>query len=318
MLLFSYYFWQLGYILVFLLFSYYFYRIIEYPLLFILSFCSSQEVVIQNKIFFADDFRSEGGALRKRLFSAFLSAFLGITGILSWNICSAAAPPDERPKLNFYFGLPEKPVYSKSVVDSPKSSYAFDPVLQFDVVRHDFIVRNKSDRALEFKKVEGCCGSLVESFTSQIPAGKEGVIKTLLFTNRRGGEEIRGIIRAVPKDPKDQEWIIEISCFVKKFADISAHTIMLNGPIGGNPEGSSTVFPAREYPFKITGLKPKKGLDFTCGYKEIKQGDRKGYLVWTRNKRTVPGVIWDTIFVQTNNPARPEFIIRVQGKITGQ
>jgi hypothetical protein len=254
--------------------------------------------------------------LKKLIFSACLFAFLGITGVLSWDTSSAADLPNDRPKLNFYFGLPEKPVYSKSVVDSPKSSYVFDPVLQFDMVRHDFIVRNKTGKALEFKKVEGCCGSLVEAFSPQILPGKEGVIKTLLFTNRRGGEEIHGIIRAVPTDPKNPEWTIEISCFVKKVADISTHTIMLNGPLGKTIEGSSIVIPAREYPFKITGLKPKKGLDFTCGYKEIKQAGKKGYLIWAKNKRTEPGVIWDSIFIQTDNPSRPEFIIRVQGKIT--
>ena len=68
-------------------------------------------------------------------------------------------------KLNFYFGLPEKPVYSKSVVDSPKSNYVFDPVLQFDLVQHDFIVKNTSNQMLELKKVTACCGSLVETYS---------------------------------------------------------------------------------------------------------------------------------------------------------
>lgn len=212
-------------------------------------------------------------------------------------------------------GLPEKPVYSKSVVDSPKSSYAFDPVLQFDLVKHDFIIRNTSNQMLELKKVTACCGSLVEGYSRQIPAGQEGVIKAVLLTNRRGGQEIHGFIRAMTNDPENPEWTIEISCFVKKFADISEHTIMLNGSWRTPIEGSSIVMPVADYPFKITALKVKRGIFISYGYREMTQDGRKGYLIWAKNTRKEPGVIRDTIYIRTDNPARPEFMIRVQGRL---
>ena len=256
--------------------------------------------------------------MKKKLFIA--SLLLGFIGIfmIPWGGCSSnnTSPTEQRQKLNFYFGLPEKPVFSKSVVDSPKSKYVFDPVLQFDLVRHDFIVKNTSDYMLELKKVQACCGSLVEAYSSQIPAGKEGVIKTILLTDRRGGEEIHGTIRAMTNDPKHPEWTIDISCFVKKFADISVHTIMLNGSWRKTIEGSSVVIPVKEYPFKITGLKVKKGQDITYEYKEIKQAEKQAYLITAKNIRKTPGAIRDTIYVQTDNPSRPEFIIRVLGKVT--
>jgi len=52
------------------------------------------------------------------------------------------------------------------------------------------------------------------------------------------------------------------------------------------------------------------------GYKEMKQAGKKAYLITAKNKRVEAGTIWDTIYVQTDNPARPEFIIRVQGTVT--
>lgn len=232
--------------------------------------------------------------------------------------CSVKESPSQEkaPKTVFYFGIEQKPVYSKSVVDSPKNRYVFTPVLQFDQVKHDFIVRNTTKTMLEFKKVEGCCGSLVEAFTAQIPPGKEGVIRAILFTDRRGGEEIKGTIRAQTNDPKNPEWMIDISCYVKKFADISEYTIMLDGSWRGVIEGSSVVIPAKEYPFKITGVKAKKGQDIVYGYSQIKKDGKKAYLITAKNKRVEAGAIRDTIYVQTDNPARPEFIIRVQGKVT--
>lgn len=256
--------------------------------------------------------------MKKNLF--LICLLLGLTGIiiLSWGWCSIndTSPTAKQQEDPFYFGIPEKPVYSKSVVDSPKSSYVFDPVLQFDLVKHDFIVRNTSDKMLELKKVESCCGSLIESYTRQIPAGKEGVINTVLLTNRRGGEEIHGTIRATTSDPENPEWTIDISCYVEKFADISDYTIMLNGSWRTAIEGSSVIIPTDNYPFQITSLKAKRGIYIMYGYREITQDDKKGYLIWAKNIRKEAGVIRDTIYIQTDNPARPQFMIRVQGKLT--
>ncbi len=233
-----------------------------------------------------------------------------------WSSIRGTPPAKERGETLFYMGLPEKTVYSRSVVDSPRSRYVFEPVLQFDSVKHDFIIRNRTNEVLELKKAYGCCGSLVEAYSPRIPPGQEGVIKIVLFTDRRGGEEIHGFIRALTNDRKDPEWAIEISCFVKKFADISADTIVLNGSWRKIVEGSSVVMPVAEYPFRITSLKVKRGAFIAYGYREIEQAGRKGYLVWARNIRKEPGVIRDTIYVRTDNPARPEFKIRVQGRLT--
>jgi hypothetical protein len=256
--------------------------------------------------------------MNKKLFIAGLLVVLIGSYMIPWGWCSTndKFPTEKKQKLNFYFGLPEKPVYSKSVVDSPKSKYEFDPVLQFDLVQHDFIIKNTSNQVLELKKVQACCGSLVEAHSSQIPPGKEGVIKTVLLTDRRGGQEIHGTIRALTNDPKNPEWTIDISCYVKKFVDISEFTIMLNGSWRETIEGSSVVIPVKEYPFKITGLKAKKAQDIVYGYKEIRQAGKKAYLITAKNKRKEAGVIRDTIYVQTDNSSRPEFIIRVQGKVT--
>lgn len=260
----------------------------------------------------------EGGVVRKKLLLAGL--FFGLTGIVmtawNWSSITDLFSTRQKPKTTFYFGLPETRVYSRSFVDSPKGRYVFDPVLQFDLIEHDFIIRNTSEQVLELSKVKACCGSLVESYSRQIPAGKEGVIKLIILTNRRGGEEIHGTIRAATNDPKHPEWTIDITCPVMKFADISVHTIMLVGSLREPIEGSSVVIPTAEYPFRITGLKAKKGRDITYGYRETTQEGRKGYLITAKNIRKVPGVIRDTIYVQTDNPARPEFMIRVQGKLT--
>jgi hypothetical protein len=91
---------------------------------------------------------------------------------------------------------------------------------------------------------------------------------------------------------------------------------MLDGSLHQPIEGTSIVVPAKDYPFTITGIKPRKGIDILYSYEEIQQDGKKGYRITAKNKRKKSGVIRDILFVQTDHPARPEFKIRVQGKIT--
>jgi len=91
---------------------------------------------------------------------------------------------------------------------------------------------------------------------------------------------------------------------------------MLDGSIHQPIEGISVVVPAENYPFTITGIIPRKGIDILYGYQEIEMNGKKGYRITAKNKRTKPGVIRDILFVQTDHPEKPEFKIRVQGKIT--
>lgn len=254
---------------------------------------------------------------RKMVVTAIL---LGIAGLIvlawAWGVQDKSDHREKRKdRKHFYFGMPAEPVYSKSVVTSHQSMYAFDPVLQFDHVKHDFIVKNTTGQTLEIKKVEACCGSLVESYSRQIPSGASGVVQTVLLTDRRGGKEINGTIRLETNDPAHPVWTIDIRCYVKKFADISIYKIMLNGKVGDTVAGTSVIMPSEDYPFNILGLKARKGLDITCSYKTIEQDGRKGYAIRAESTREKPGHIRDAIYVQTDNPQRPEFMIRIQGRI---
>jgi len=127
---------------------------------------------------------------------------------------------------------------------------------------------------------------------------------------------VNGTIRAETNDKDNPEIIIDISCPIKKIASISSHKIMLDGPYTKIIEGSSIVIPEDDFPFKITGIKPKKGLDITYSYEEIEEDGRNGYLITVKRTRKEIGIFRDTLFIQTDNPLRPEFKIRVQGEVS--
>ena len=109
-------------------------------------------------------------------------------------------PPARDRSLAFYTGLEVEPVYSRSFVGQAHSRHEFEPALQGDLVRHDFIIRNDSDEILEIHEVQGFPGCIVESYSRQVPPGLTGRISMLILTDSRGGEEIAGTIRARTSD----------------------------------------------------------------------------------------------------------------------
>jgi hypothetical protein len=223
-------------------------------------------------------------------------------------------PVKEKRESRLYRGL-DYTVYSKSVVDEPHSSYEFEPALQFDYVEHDFIIENNSSEPLEIIKAEGCCGCNVKTYSRQIPPGLTGQITVLIITDTRGGTDVSGTIRAFTNDPSQPEITIDVFCPIKQIALIDPFKIMLNGSYNNELKGTAIVVPEQDFPFSITGIKPKKGLDISHSFTEIRKDGRKAYEITVKNTRKENGIYRDTLFIQTDHPRRPEFRIRVQGEV---
>ncbi len=219
-------------------------------------------------------------------------------------------------KINFYTGRDIKPIYSRSRVEKAHSRYEFEPALQGDIVKHDFIIENHSEAPLKLRNVEGCCGCFVESYTPSIEPGMSGAISAVLLTDSRGGEVIEGTIRAQTNDADRPEITIDVSMRVKAFAALHPYRIWLKGSPEEEIVEKCIVIPNKDYPFNITGIKTRKGVWFDYRLQEVKKNGRKAYEITVRNTREKPGPYQDVLFVQTDNPARPEFKIRIEGRIS--
>ena len=205
-------------------------------------------------------------------------------------------------KLIFYTGMDIEPVYSQSFVESQHSRYEFEPVLQGDIVHHDFIIKNNSQEILELKKAEGCCGLFVESFSRQIRPGMTGKISLLILTDSRGGQEISGTVRADTNDKNRPEITIDVSITVKEFASLSPYRIWLKGTPEDDIVEKCTVLPNESYPFKITGIKVRKGVWFDYSWKEIELSGRNGYEITVKNTRKKIGSYQDVFFCSDRPP----------------
>ncbi|MFP4534036.1 MAG: DUF1573 domain-containing protein, partial [Desulfobacterales bacterium] len=163
-------------------------------------------------------------------------------------------------------------------MEKANSEYVFEPALQGDLVKHDFIIENDSMTPLELNDAEGCCGCFVESYTQKIPPGESGAISVLLLTDSRGGDVINGTVRAETNDPNRPEITVDVKMKVKEFADLNPYRVWLKGSVDEEIVEKCIVIPNENYPFNITDIKnraPGGWIDYS--YREIQKDGRKAY-----------------------------------------
>jgi len=263
--------------------------------------------------------KSGGFKMRTEMPFIFLAVWLCFLLVVSPLACKKTenSGNDRKRPIKFYAGQDIKPVYSRSKVEKAKSEYIFEPALQGDLVKHDFIIENTAMAPLELNDVEGCCGCFVESYTQKIPPGESGAISVLLLTDSRGGDIIDGRVRAKTNDPTRPEITIDVQMKVKEFADLNPYRVWLKGSVDEEIVEKCIVIPNENYPFNITDIKnraPGGWIDYS--YEEIQKNGRKAYEITVKNTKENTGNYQEVLFVQTDHSARPEFKIRVEGRIT--
>ena len=214
----------------------------------------------------------------------------------------------------FYSGVQEAPVRVR-VPFGTATALTLPTVLQGDVVEITLTVANPSDAPLELKNPKSCCGTLVTAMSPLIPPGEEGRVRAIIMTDKWGGDTLKGVVQAETSDPKRPLLRLDTTLEVTRFATLSSHKIILAGPGESPLTGTSTVTPTKAHPFNILGIKAKKGLHITFDVEEIHDKAGTRYLVQVSNTLKRAGVYRDTLFLQTDNPLRPELRIRVEGHI---
>lgn len=132
-------------------------------------------------------------------------------------------------------------------------------------------------------------------------------------TDIYGGKTIRETIKVKTNNGTMPLITIDISVEVIRFAVITESKIRLAGKLSETIEGTSMIIPDAGYPFRITGIKAKKGDDISYRYEEA----GRGYRITVKNARSRPGQYRDMLFITTSHQKRPELRIRVQGDVRG-
>lgn len=243
------------------------------------------------------------------------TAILAVMALASMDEKELNKAPNQKRAARFYTGIPEAPVRIRATLTTPHTALVLPTALQGDVVELTLVVPNPSDKALELTTPKSCCGIIVTHLTPLVPPGEEGMVKTVILTDKLGGKTLEAYVQVKTTDPARSLLRFDASMEVTEFATLSQHKIILTGPHSEPVDGSSTVTPTLAHPFAITGIKAKKGLHFDYHVEEINDTEGTRYLVRATNTRTTAGVYRDMLYLQTDNPLRPELRIRVEGHI---
>jgi hypothetical protein len=241
--------------------------------------------------------------------------FLGIF----FSIILYAEEDTETSQSIFHEGRSENIAYSKSDFNFPDTEYTFKPAVQGTLLSHTFSIRNGSTRPLVIKRVKGCeskgCAIVVESRSSEIPPGMTGAIRIEIFTDLIDGTSFAHTMTVYTNHKKYPVSTIQVFGDIIRFASITPKNVILAGSWKEEIKATVVIIPEKAYPFKITGLKARKGWNIGYDFKEIRKDGRPAFLITVRNVSRKKGGYRDIVFVETNSDVRPEIRIRVNGDI---
>lgn len=101
---------------------------------------------------------------------------------------------------------------------------------------------------------------------------------------------------------------------VENFARIDPPQVTLSGPAGSPLEAVVTVTPEANHPFRILEAHAGKGQDIRVTWDKMGT-DSQSYRLTIENQRTTEGRYFDTVNIKTDNPQRPQLLVRVYGNI---
>lgn len=122
-------------------------------------------------------------------------------------------------------------------------------------------------------------------------------------------------ITVFSNDPKRPQLMLTVAGAVEPFADIHPERIILRGNSGQPMRQELVVKPRANYPFKITEVNAKNGVNIQYELKEQETPEGKSYIVTVENTKTSPGKYYDTLLLSTDSQLKPKIPIHVYGTI---
>ena len=116
-------------------------------------------------------------------------------------------------------------------------------------------------------------------------------------------------------DPKRPQLVLSVAGAVEVFADIKPERIILRGNSGQVMRQELVVTPRAGYPFKLTEVTAKNGVNIRYEMREQETPEGKSYVVVVENTKTKPGKYYDTLLLSTDSKLKPKIPIHVYGTI---
>jgi hypothetical protein len=116
-------------------------------------------------------------------------------------------------------------------------------------------------------------------------------------------------------DPQYPQLLLTVAGSVEPFADIHPERIILRGDSGQTMRQELVVTPRASYPFKVTDVTAKTGVNIRYEMREQVTPEGKSYVVSVENTKTSPGKYYDTLLLSTDSKLKPTIPIHVYGTV---
>jgi hypothetical protein len=122
-------------------------------------------------------------------------------------------------------------------------------------------------------------------------------------------------ITVVSNDPKRPQLLLTVAGAVEVFATIHPQRVILRGSKGQTMRQELVVTPRTEYPFKITGINAKNGINIQYEMRTQETPEGPAYIIVVENTKTSPGRYYDTLLLSTDSELKPKIPVHVYGMI---
>ena len=122
-------------------------------------------------------------------------------------------------------------------------------------------------------------------------------------------------ITVISNDPKRPQLLLAVAGAVEVFAVIHPERIILRGSKDQTMRQELVVTPRAEYPFEITEINAKNGVNIHYEMRTQETPEGRSYVIVVENTKTSPGKYYDTLLLSTDSEVKSKIPIHVYGTI---
>lgn len=196
-----------------------------------------------------------------------------------------------------------------------ETEYAFDEVVEGEVITHAYPIENHGDAPLKILDVRTSCGCTTAKRPDTIAPNARDQIIVKGNTSGYGGGNFNKTITVFTNDPNQSEIRLHLSGPVAFFARIEPPYISLKGSTTEQVQAEATITQNPKHPFRITAVELDHRLD---GKIDVQLEEQKAiYRLKVRNLIKTPGSYQGRIIFKTDNTAHPKLSMYMRGRIQG-
>jgi hypothetical protein len=198
------------------------------------------------------------------------------------------------------------------IITCDSNTFQFSNVLEGQIIKHIFSIKNSGDTILRIYNVKTGCGCSSATYDKEIPPGQSGSLTLKIDTEGYGGKTYKEVVHIISNDPNAPDFKLTASGPVDSLANVSPKNVCFKGKCTALHETMVKIEPNDHYSFDIVGVdlgKLKDKIECTL------TRDESAYLLSVRNRLKCPGRYWGKIVLNTDHQKKKQLDLWVSANL---